>query len=78
MLGETQSLLDACIDASTAARHRLFIHRPPKHDLILAIAQPSNSSAPDLKGLFDISMEPRMLSYFEEQSNGEVVTMVCM
>jgi hypothetical protein len=66
-----QSLLHMC-------RHRLHIHRPPRYDLILAIVEASDSSAPDIKGLFAISMEPRTLSYFEEQSNGQVVTMACM
>ena len=47
------------------------IYSPPTP--ILAIVEPSTSNAPDLKGLFAISIEPRTLRYFEERSNGQVV-----
>jgi hypothetical protein len=65
-------------DIKHRTRRRVFIHRPLQHDLILAITEPSSSNAPDLKGLFAISMEPRTLRYFEERSNGQVVMMACM
>jgi hypothetical protein len=66
-----------CNISKHRTRRRVFIHRPLQHDLILAITEPSSSIAPDLKGLFAISMEPRTLSYFEERSNGQVVMIVC-
>lgn len=52
-----QSLLH--IDVHQGAGYYLLTaRRKRKHDSILVIVESSNISAPDLKGLFDISIEP--------------------